>query len=76
MKFKKPNFCRSVLVMALVITIGYSVQRDNEENSSIDNSTELPVDVNLIFLQMKWPINGKEFVDLLSCSSLITPFLI
>lgn len=47
--------------MALVITVGYSVQKDNEENkenSTIDNSTE-PADINLIFLQMKWPINGK-----------------
>lgn len=47
--------------MALVITIAYSVQRDNEENAIMNNSTELllPEDVNLIFLQMKWPINGK-----------------
>lgn len=51
--------------MALVITVGYSVQKDNEENSFIDNSTELllPVDVNLLFLQMKWPINGKDRVE-------------
>lgn len=47
--------------MALIITVAYSVQKDKEENSIIDSSTELlpvPVDVNLIFLQMKWPING------------------
>lgn len=59
--------------MALVITIGYSVQRDNEENATIDNSTELlqSADVNLIFLQMKWPINGKDSYNNIPSSSFL-----